>query len=61
MNIHFLFLIFNYAYGCSAVDIMPELKWNILNFGYGVNFKYNGMLLHFIDRFYVVAKFNSLK
>ena len=23
---------------------MPELKINILNFGYGVNFKYKGML-----------------
>ena len=36
---------------------MPELKRNILNFGYGVNFKYEGMLSHSFDRFYVVAKF----
>ena len=35
---------------------MPELKRNILNFGYGVNFKYEGMLPHSFDRFYVVAK-----
>ena len=26
-----------FAYDCSVVDIMPELKKNILNFGYGVN------------------------
>ena len=25
---------------------MPELKRNILNFGYGVNFKHEGMLFH---------------
>ena len=36
---------------------MPELKRNILNFGYGVNFKYEGMLSHSFDGFYVVAKF----
>ena len=33
---------------------MPELKRNILNFGYGLNFKYEGMLSHSFDRFYVV-------
>ena len=47
--------------GCSAVDIMPELKRNILNFGYGVNFKYKGMLPHSFDKFYVVAKFELPK
>ena len=36
---------------------MPELKRNILNFGYGVNFKYEGMLTHSFDRFYVVTKY----
>ena len=30
---------------------------NILNFGYEVNFKNEGMLSHSFDRFYVVAKF----
>ena len=45
------------VYDSSAVDIMPELKRNILNFGYGVNFKYKGMLSHSFDRFYVVMKF----
>ena len=35
---------------------MLELKRNILNFLYGINFKYKGMLLHSLDRFYVVMK-----
>ena len=48
-------------YDCSAVDIMPELKKNILNFGYGVNFKYEGMLSHSFDRFYIVTKFELPK
>ena len=36
---------------------MPELKRNVLNFGYRINFKYEGMLAHSFDRFYVVMKF----
>ena len=40
----------------SAVDIIPKLKRNILNFGYQVNFKYEGMLSHSFVRFYVVTK-----
>ena len=48
-------------YESSVVDIMPELKRNFLNFGYGVNFKYKGMLSHSFDRFYVVAKFKLPK
>ena len=45
----------------SAVDIKPELKSNDLNFQYGVNFKYKGMLYHSLDRFYVVTKFEIPK
>ena len=40
---------------------MPELKKNVLNIGYGVNFKYQGMLSHSFDRFYVVTKFELPK
>ena len=40
-----------------SIDIMPELKRNILKFGYRINFKYEGMLSHSFDRFYVVTKF----
>ena len=43
-------------YGTSAVSIMPELKCNVLRFGYGVNFRYEGVLSHSFDRFYVVKK-----
>ena len=50
-----------FVYDSSAVDIMPELKRNILNFGYGVNFKYEGMLSHSFDRFYIVTKFELPK
>ena len=42
--------------GTSAVSIMLELKHNTLRYGYGVNFRYEGMLSHLFDRFYVVAK-----
>ena len=42
--------------GTSAVSIMPELKHNISRFGYGVNFRYEGMRSHSFDRFYVVMK-----
>ena len=45
----------------SAIDSMPELKKNILNFGYGANFKHEGMLSHSFDRFYVVIKFEIPK
>ena len=40
-----------------TIDLMPELKRNVLNFGYGVNFKYEGMLTHLFNRFYVVRKY----
>ena len=39
------------------MKIKPELKKNILNFGYRINYKYEGMLAHSFDRFYVVTKF----
>ena len=51
-----LFLIVLCMYGTSAVSIMPELKHNVLRFGYRVIFRYEGMLSHSFDRFYVVTK-----
>ena len=41
----------------DSIAIRTELKRNILNFGYGINYKYEGMLVHSFDRFYVVTKF----
>ena len=42
---------------CASIEIRPELQRNIFNFGYGINCKYEGMLAHSFDRFYVVTKF----
>ena len=42
---------------CTSTKIKPELRKNILNFGYGINYKYEGMLAHLFDRNYVVTKF----
>ena len=35
---------------------MPELKQNVLRFGYRVNLRYEGMLAHSFHRFYVVTR-----
>ena len=40
---------------------MPELKKNVLKFGYGINYKHEGSLSHSFDRFYVVTKFELPK
>ena len=56
----YLYSIFNlicYFYQNTSTKIKPELKRNILNFGYGINYKYEGMLAHSFDRFYLVTKF----
>ena len=50
-----LFLI-TLVCGTSTVSIMPELKHNVLRFGYRVNFRYEGTLAHSFDRFYVVTR-----
>ena len=50
-----------FVYDSSAIDIMSKLKQNILNFGYGVNFKYEGMLSHSSDQFYIVTRFDLPK
>ena len=41
----------------SLVEIKPELQRTILKFGYCINYKYEGMLAHSFDRFYVISKF----
>ena len=45
-----------YFYWNTSIKIEPELKKDILNFGYCINYKYEGMLAHPFDRFYVVTK-----
>ena len=46
-----------YFYQSTSTKIKPELKKNTLNFAYGINYKYDGMLAHLFDRFYMVTKF----
>ena len=41
----------------TCIEIKPKLQRNILNFGYGINYIYEGMLVHSFDRSYVVTKF----
>ena len=38
-----------------------ELQKNVLKFGYGINYKYEGTLSHSFDRFYMVTKFELPK
>ena len=52
-----IIIIICYVCRCTSVKIKPELKKNILKFGYGINFKYKRMLAHSFDRSYVVTKF----
>ena len=42
--------------GTFAVSVMPELKQNVLRFGYRVNFRSEGILAHSFNRFYVVTR-----
>ena len=57
MNIYLLFCVLCQFYLSTSIKIKLELKKNILNFGYGINYKYEGMLAHSFDRFYVINKF----
>ena len=55
-KMEFLLILIVLVYDTSTISIMPELKHNILRFGYGVNYRYECMLSHSFDRFYVVMK-----
>ena len=57
MMFYSLFCIVVQFYIGTSVEIRPKLQRNILNFGYGINYKYEGMLTQSFDRFYVVTKF----
>ena len=64
MNIHLTLIAGNLNFNVHevlTVDVMPELKKNVLNFRYGANVKYEGMLSHSFDRFYVVARYEIPK
>ena len=51
----FIFVQFYCIYRYTSIAIKPELKRKILNFGYGISYKYKGMLAHSFERFYVEA------
>ena len=55
--LYFVLKFICYFHQSTSATIKLELKRNILNFGYGINYKYEGMLAHSFDRFYVVTKF----
>ena len=57
ISLHFIFMQFYCIYQCTSTKIELELKKKILNFEYDINYKYEGMLAHSFDRFYVVTKF----
>ena len=46
-----------YSLMFTLVEIMLEHMKNILKFDNRINFKYEGMLAHSFDRFYVDTKF----
>ena len=41
----------------KSIKFNLELQKNILKFGYGINYKYEGMLVHSFNRFYIITKF----
>ena len=61
MQIYFITVFLFSLHRVFTINVMPELKKNVVNFGYGANFKYEGMLMHLFDRFYVVTKYEIPK
>ena len=58
MKIYILFsAVCNIFLLSPCIGIRPKLQRNILNCGYGINYKYEGVITHSFDRFYVVTKF----
>ena len=53
MKAYSLIIIICCIWRYASIEIKWELKKNILNFGYGINFKYKEMLAESFDRFYV--------
>ena len=58
MKIYTFFSLAGIIFQLSCcIEIRLKLQRNILNFGYAINYKCEGMLVHSFDRFYVVTKF----
>ena len=56
MKLHAFLLFVILAVG-DSIKFNPELQKNILKFSYSINYKYEGMLAHSFDRFYIITKF----
>ena len=56
MKLH-IFLLLVILVVCDSIKSNPELQRNVLKFSYGINYKYEGMLAHSFNRFYIVMKF----
>ena len=54
-----LFIYINLCciYRYTTIEIKPKERKHILNFGYSINYKYEKILTHSFDRFYIVTKF----
>ena len=61
MLLYFITILMLSLYKVFMIDVMPELKKNVLHFGYGANFKYEGMLTQSFNRFYIVTKYEIPK
>ena len=57
LHTNLIVILFYICCRYSSVEIKPELQKNVLKFGYRINYKYEGMLAHAFDKFYVVTKF----
>ena len=57
MRFHLIFSFICYLYQSTSTKNKPELKKIVLNFGYRINCKFEGMLKHSSNRFYLVTKF----
>ena len=53
----FVLVIIMVAMMSKGITFNLELQKNVLKFGYGINYKYEGMLAHSFHRFYIVTKF----
>ena len=56
MKLHIFLLLVILVVG-DSIKSNPELQRNVLKFSYGINYKYEGMLAHLFNRFFIVMKF----
>ena len=53
----FVLVVIMVVFMSKGIKFSLGLQKNILNFGYSINYKYELMLAHSFDRFYIVTKF----